>query len=155
MREDAAQGGQWRLIDFGLSKKAGELKAAQSHISTRTIIGTPGYIAKEFMETGHMSPACDVYSLGVTILAVATGLPVYKDGNHLPDLVAYLRRNLESQPGDPSTLLLQSALASSSADWSFSGGSEALLQLLGLGAQCAEPAKLFRPALPQVARPGQ
>ena len=74
VREDSALGGFWKLIDFGLSKRVGELKASQTHVSTRNIIGTPGYIAKEFMDSGHMSPACDVFSLGVTILVVLTGL---------------------------------------------------------------------------------
>ena len=74
VRQDSAQGGFWKLIDFGLSKRIGEENAAKSHVSTRTIIGTPGYIATEFLQFGHMSPACDVFSLGVTMLAVLTGV---------------------------------------------------------------------------------
>ena len=44
------------------------------------MIGTYGYIAKEYEHTGMISASCDVYSLGVIILRVTTGLPVYHDG---------------------------------------------------------------------------
>lgn len=60
------------LGDFGISKvyQSGEATA------TSSLLGTPGYIAPEVSSGGHVSAASDVYSLGVVILQVASGLPV-------------------------------------------------------------------------------
>ena len=151
VREEAARGGCWKLIDFGLSKRIGEIKATQSHISTRTIIGTPGYIAKEFMDAGHMSPACDVYSLGVTLLVVLTGMPAYAEGEHIRDVVSDELGELKNQQGaEPEALLLQSDLVAASCDWTFPGGALLLIELLGLGYACTHPRKSRRPALAAV-----
>jgi serine/threonine protein kinase len=150
VRDDESRGGQWKLIDFGLSKRVGEMKVSQSHLSSRNIIGTPGYIAKEFMDQGHMSPACDVFSLGISILTVATGLSVYQDGEHIRDVVQDELGDLKQQAGSPQALLLQSMLIASSSDWTFRGGAALLLRLLTLGLRCSEPRKTRRPAMPEV-----
>ncbi|XP_021763440.1 probable serine/threonine-protein kinase PBL26, partial [Chenopodium quinoa] len=59
-----------KLSDFGLSKigPTGEMK----HISTR-IVGTNGYIAPEYQNTGFLTMKADVYSFGVVLLELVTG----------------------------------------------------------------------------------
>ncbi|KAK1283749.1 F-box protein PP2-B11 [Acorus calamus] len=59
-----------KVSSFGLAKlgPTGE----RSHIST-CVIGTPGYIAPEFMNSGQLSVKCDIYSFGVILLELITG----------------------------------------------------------------------------------
>ena len=141
----AAGDGSWALIDFGLARRMGELKASESHRSTRTIVGTPGFIAKEFSEAGHMSGACDVYSFGVLILVVLSGLPVYHNGEHVRDKVEDLLEEVKC----PEDLPLRE-LTALSCDWEFPGGSDLMLNLLKLGVQCSNPKKSKRPSMPSV-----
>jgi formylglycine-generating enzyme required for sulfatase activity len=70
------------LIDFGVAK---ELSGS---VLTRvgTVTGTPGYAAPEQMQ-GHVFPASDLYSLGVTCIRLLTGcLLEEKNGNLVDEL---------------------------------------------------------------------
>ena len=97
---------------------------------------------QEFLEAGHMSAACDVYSFGVLMLVVLTGWAVYEDAEHVRDRVEDV---LKDATADPS--LLEHCFAASSCDWSFAGGVTMLQQLLEVGLQCCNPRKAKRPAL--------
>jgi formylglycine-generating enzyme required for sulfatase activity len=70
------------LIDFGVAK---ELSGS---VLTRvgTVTGTPGYAAPEQMQ-GHVFPASDLYSLGVTCIRLLTGcLLAEKNGTLVDEL---------------------------------------------------------------------
>ncbi|KAH7351898.1 hypothetical protein KP509_19G019400 [Ceratopteris richardii] len=59
-----------KLSDFGLAKHGpGE---GATHVSTRTM-GTCGYVAPEYLATGHLSSRSDVYSFGVLLLELLSG----------------------------------------------------------------------------------
>ncbi len=60
--------GRIRLIDFG------GVRLALRPDGGSTMIGTFGYMAPEQLH-GEASPATDIYALGMTITALATGLP--------------------------------------------------------------------------------
>nr|CAD1833955.1 unnamed protein product [Ananas comosus var. bracteatus] len=58
-----------KLSDFGLAKLLG---AGKSHITTR-VMGTFGYVAPEYANTGLLNEKSDVYSFGVLLLEAVTG----------------------------------------------------------------------------------
>ncbi|KAJ4750557.1 Protein kinase superfamily protein [Rhynchospora pubera] len=60
-----------KLAAFGLAK-AGPT-GDETHVSTRVIRGTYGYIAPEYMTIGWLSAKADVYSFGVLLLELLTG----------------------------------------------------------------------------------
>ncbi|CAN6548368.1 unnamed protein product [Malus baccata var. baccata] len=58
-----------KISDFGLAKLLG---AGKSHITTR-VMGTFGYVAPEYANSGLLNEKSDVYSFGVVILEAITG----------------------------------------------------------------------------------
>ncbi|KAJ0717622.1 putative protein kinase RLK-Pelle-DLSV family [Helianthus annuus] len=59
-----------KIADFGLARSFQDDK---SHIST-AIAGTLGYMAPEYLAHGQLTEKADVYSFGVLILEVVTGI---------------------------------------------------------------------------------
>ncbi|XP_057819620.2 L-type lectin-domain containing receptor kinase SIT2-like [Cryptomeria japonica] len=58
-----------KLGDFGLAR----LYEHNQNSHTTHVVGTLGYIAPEFVQTGKASPATDVFSYGIFMLEVACG----------------------------------------------------------------------------------
>lgn len=58
-----------KVSDFGLAKLLG---AGKSHITTR-VMGTFGYVAPEYANTGLLNEKSDIYSFGVLLLEAITG----------------------------------------------------------------------------------
>ncbi|CAM6107321.1 unnamed protein product [Calypogeia fissa] len=63
--------GQWnaKVSDFGLAKLLG---SGKSHVTTR-VMGTFGYVAPEYANTGLLNERSDVYSFGVLLMEIITG----------------------------------------------------------------------------------
>ena len=66
------------LLDSELNGKLGDFGLARQYehnenLHTTRVVGTLGYIAPEFVETGKASPATDVFSFGIFMLEVACG----------------------------------------------------------------------------------
>nr|GMC85150.1 probable serine/threonine-protein kinase PBL19 [Ipomoea batatas] len=59
-----------KLSDFGLAREGPT--GDKSHVSTAPI-GTMGYTAPEYIETGHLSVKTDVWSFGVVLYEILTG----------------------------------------------------------------------------------
>ncbi|XP_043723854.1 cysteine-rich receptor-like protein kinase 2 [Telopea speciosissima] len=59
-----------KIADFGLARSFQEDK---SHIST-AIAGTLGYMAPEYLARGQLTEKADVYSFGVLLLEIVTGM---------------------------------------------------------------------------------
>eukprot|EP00246_Nothoceros_aenigmaticus_P008987 TRINITY_DN24267_c0_g1_i1.p1 TRINITY_DN24267_c0_g1~~TRINITY_DN24267_c0_g1_i1.p1 ORF type:complete len:574 (-),score=82.77 TRINITY_DN24267_c0_g1_i1:292-2013(-) len=58
-----------KVSDFGLAKLLG---SGKSHVTTR-VMGTFGYVAPEYANTGLLNERSDVYSFGVLLMEVITG----------------------------------------------------------------------------------
>lgn len=58
-----------KISDFGLAKL---LDSGESHMATR-VMGTFGYVAPEYANTGMLNEKIDVYSFGVLLLEAVTG----------------------------------------------------------------------------------
>ncbi|KAF8408958.1 hypothetical protein HHK36_005028 [Tetracentron sinense] len=58
-----------KVSDFGLAKLLG---SGKSHITTR-VMGTFGYVAPEYANTGMLNEKSDIYSFGVLLLEAVTG----------------------------------------------------------------------------------
>ncbi|XP_040992256.1 probable serine/threonine-protein kinase PBL19 [Juglans microcarpa x Juglans regia] len=59
-----------KLSDFGLAREGP--MAGQSHVST-AVVGTYGYAAPDYIETGHLTTKSDVWSFGVVLFEILTG----------------------------------------------------------------------------------
>ncbi|KVH95550.1 Gnk2-homologous domain-containing protein [Cynara cardunculus var. scolymus] len=59
-----------KIADFGLARS---FQQDKNHISTG-IAGTLGYMAPEYISHGHLTEKADVYSFGVLLLEVVTGM---------------------------------------------------------------------------------
>ncbi|WZY76549.1 hypothetical protein YC2023_022933 [Brassica napus] len=58
-----------RVADFGLAKLS---DSTQTHVSTR-VMGTFGYLAPEYAQSGKLTDRSDVFSFGVVLLELITG----------------------------------------------------------------------------------
>lgn len=63
-----------QLGDFGLAKAQQEGSA-----NSCGVVGTLGYLAPEYAESGNLSTKTDVYSYGVVLLQLITGLRTTDD----------------------------------------------------------------------------
>ncbi|KAL3729268.1 hypothetical protein ACJRO7_026377 [Eucalyptus globulus] len=81
-----------KLSGLGLAKMVP--KGDDSH-STR-VMGTYGYVAPEYIATGHITAKCDVYGFGVVLLEIMTGRRVIDRSRPVceANLVEYVRPRL-------------------------------------------------------------
>ena len=80
-----------KLSDFGLAKNGPS--AGRSHVTTR-VIGTYGYAAPEYVQTGHLNVKSDVYSFGVVLLELVAGRPAILRDPEPTSLIQWARQRL-------------------------------------------------------------
>ncbi|MEO8840759.1 MAG: protein kinase [Kofleriaceae bacterium] len=70
-----------KLLDFGLAL---EHRRAEQELSRETrVVGTAAYLAPEYVEKLVVSPAMDVYALGVVAFELVTGAPPFGGTMHV------------------------------------------------------------------------
>ena len=111
-----------KVLDFGIAKFADDDEEATTLAETNSVIGTPRYMSPEQYNGNELTPAADVYSLGVILYEMLTGMVPFsgatpaeiaeKHANnppHLPreivaaipeDVERIVLQALEKQPAD-------------------------------------------------------
>ena len=72
---EGSQGLRAVVTDFGLAHQLGEARGSDENVLTMTgdLVGTPDYIAPEQVEGAALTPATDIYALGVVLYEMTTG----------------------------------------------------------------------------------
>ncbi|XP_019464269.1 PREDICTED: probable receptor-like protein kinase At5g18500 [Lupinus angustifolius] len=129
-----------KISDFGLAKLLG---AGKSHITTR-VMGTFGYVAPEYANSGLLNEKSDVYSFGVLLLEAITGR----------DPVDYSRPTAEVNLVDWLKLMVGSRRAEEVVDPNIETrpSTSSLKRALLTALRCVDPYSEKRPKMSQVVR---
>lgn len=84
-----------KLADFGVATKLTKGEKANS------VVGTPYWMAPEIIEmSGYISTACDIWSVGCTVIELLTGSPPYFDLNKWSALIKIVQDEHPPLPAD-------------------------------------------------------
>jgi eukaryotic-like serine/threonine-protein kinase len=88
--------------DFGLALRSGSDSSVSGNVTgTGESLGTPAYMSPEQVEGRELTPASDVYSLGLVLYEMVTGARAFEEDTPLAMAVKRLREN----PTPPRTLV--------------------------------------------------
>jgi serine/threonine-protein kinase len=90
------QGGQVKVTDFGIAKVN-----TSGLTSTGQVLGTPAYLAPEIVKGGTATARSDIFSLGVVLYELLTGVRAFSGDN----LTTVIYRVISEQPSAPTQVL--------------------------------------------------
>jgi len=106
-----------KVLDFGIAKLAADNfdeEDASTLVETSSVIGTPRYMSPDQHRGSELTPAADVYSLGVILYEMLTGMAPFTGANpkdiaekHANDLPHSPRGIVASIPEDVERIVLQ------------------------------------------------
>ncbi|CAM8891666.1 unnamed protein product [Rhodiola kirilowii] len=129
-----------KISDFGLAKLLG---AGKSHVTTR-VMGTFGYVAPEYANSGLLNEKSDVYSFGVVLLEAITGRDPVDYGRNVNEvnLVDWLKMMVGSRRSEE---VVDSNIETKPS-------TRALKRALLTALRCVDPDSEKRPKMSQVVR---
>ena len=86
-----------KVVDFGISALVGESEKG----TDGTLLGTPAYLAPERLDNGQVSPATDVYAVGLLLYRMLTGRLPWQAETTTQMLRAHMYREPEPMPPVP------------------------------------------------------
>jgi serine/threonine protein kinase/tetratricopeptide (TPR) repeat protein/TolB-like protein len=87
------------VTDFGLARDVAGGSPLASISDTGTVVGTPAYMAPEQVEGAQLTPAADLYALGIVAYEMVTGVRPFDGGSAITVAV----RRLREAPAPPRT----------------------------------------------------
>ncbi|XP_042499859.1 cysteine-rich receptor-like protein kinase 2 [Macadamia integrifolia] len=133
-----------KIADFGLARSFQEDK---SHIST-AIAGTLGYMAPEYLAHGQLTEKADVYSFGVLLLEIVTGMQNNRNqtSEYSDSLVAAAWKHF--QLGTAENLFDPNLMLNS---YNHNNGiKEEILRVVHVGFLCMQEVPSLRPSMSKV-----
>ncbi|HJK99830.1 MAG TPA: protein kinase [Polyangiaceae bacterium LLY-WYZ-15_(1-7)] len=95
-RAEGGEGARWKILDFGVSRLAGE----PGTLTAGHLVGTPAYMAPEQARgSARIDHRVDVYALGVIAYRALTGRPAFT-GKDVPRLVSAVVGELPPAPSE-------------------------------------------------------
>ena len=86
------------VTDFGLARRT-KAPRGTSLTETETVLGTPDYMAPEQIEGRTLTPAADIYALGIVLYEMVTGEPPFQGDTPLSVALKKLREAAPSPRG--------------------------------------------------------
>lgn len=97
MLVEGRDGPDVRILDFGLAKVRDSMDESQTITATGQVLGTPAFMAPEQIEQKAISPATDLYAVGVILHLLLTGQRPFV-GSMRAVLTAHLIKPVPSLP---------------------------------------------------------
>ncbi|KAM7414926.1 hypothetical protein PAMA_019647 [Pampus argenteus] len=128
-----------KISDFGLTRASA--KQTSTTMMTGRIVGTCAYMAPEALR-GEITPKSDVFSFGVVLLEILSGLPP-ADENREPQFLMDMRHDIDDEDEE---LTLKTFLDKELRDWEMSQ----VESIYSLACNCLHERKNRRPFIKQV-----